>query len=310
MSVGYSTGGGTASAGADYAPANGTLTWADGDLSPRSFSIALVDDTLVESSETFEVRLANPGGGATLGSPAVATVSIADNDSTPPPQPAGTLQFSLPTYETAEGAAAVTITVTRTGGSSGAASVQYFTGPGSATAGADYQAVNGTLTWAAGDATPKTFTVPIVDDTVVEGPETFFVTLNGATGAALGAPATATVAIQDNDVATGPCGAAGHAWQPNTGAAYSCAGSCSPTPSPQTVTVSGDRVTVSPFHAGGAATFTGCFSSINSDSSTLTYFSQSNHRATITRTGNNAFSASIVSSGGGTCAFTCSRAGP
>ena len=49
-----------------------------------------------------------------LASPSSATVSIADNDSAPPPQ-TGALQFSLPGYETAEAAGAVTITVTRTG---------------------------------------------------------------------------------------------------------------------------------------------------------------------------------------------------
>jgi hypothetical protein len=85
----------------------------------------------------------------------------------------------------------------RVNGSSGAVSVQYFTGPGSATAGSDYQAVNGTLQWPSGDVGARTFTVPIVDDTATEQTETFFVTLNSPTGGAtLGVPATATVSIQ------------------------------------------------------------------------------------------------------------------
>ena len=310
VGVGYASAPGTAASGADFTPASGTLAWADGDASARTISIALADDTLVEGTETFTVTLSAPTGGATLGSPAAATVSIADNDS-PPQQPAGSIQFSASTYSTAENQGTVTVTATRTGGTNGTVTVQYFTGPSSATAGADYQAVNGTLAWETGDASPKSFTVPIINDTLVEGPETFFVTLNSPTGGAtLGAPATATVTITDDDVATGPCGSQGNAWQPNTGASYACSGNCDPCPSPQTITVNGDRVTVSPFHAGGAATFTGCSPSLQSDSSTLTYFGQSNHRATITRTSNNAFSANIVSSGGGSCSMSCFRVGP
>ncbi|HEX5634901.1 MAG TPA: hypothetical protein VFX50_16775, partial [Gemmatimonadales bacterium] len=130
------------------------------------------------------------------------------------------------------------------------------------------------------------------------------------TGASLGAPATVTVTINDNDVATGPCGQQGNAWQPNTGAAYACSGSCDPTPSPQTLTVNGDRVTLTPFHAGGAATFLGCTASLNSERNDLVYFGQANHRATITRSSGNAFNANITSSGGGTCFFSCTRSGP
>jgi hypothetical protein len=310
VTVQYFTGPGSATAGTDYQAVNGTLSWGNGDVSPKTFTVPIIDDTEVESTETFFVTLNSPTGGATLGAPVTATVSIADND-VAPPQPAGTIQFSTSSYATAEGQGSVPITATRTAGSNGAVTVQYSTAPGSATPGSDYQAVSGTLSWGNGDTSAKTFTVPIIDDAVVEPTETFSVLLGSPTGGAtLGAPATATVSIADNDVATGPCGAAGNAWQPNTGAAYNCSGNCTPSPSPQTVTVNGDRVTVSPFHAGGAATFTGCAAALNSDSSTLTYFNQAVHRATITRSSNLSYSAAIVASTGGTCSFTCSRAAP
>lgn len=309
VGVSYQAAAGTATAGTDFAPASGSLTWSDGDAAPRTISIALPDDSQAEQTETFTVSLGQPSGGALLASPSIATVSIADNDSAPPPQ-TGALQFSLPGYETAESASAVTITVLRNGGSAGAASVQYATASGSAAAGLDFQAVSGTLSWATGDSSPRTFTVPIINDTLVESTETFQVLLSAPSGATLGAPGAATVSIQDNDVASGPCGPAGSPWVANAGSSYVCSGNCNPCPSPQTITVSGDRVTVSPFHAGGAATFTGCGTTLNSDSSTLTYFGQSNHRATITRTSNNAFNASIVSSGGGSCAMSCFRVGP
>src|SRR6185436_1380258 len=50
----------------------------------------------------------------------------------------------------------------------------------------------------------KTFIVPIIDDSYAEGNETFSVVLSNPIGATLGAPATATVSITDNDGANGP----------------------------------------------------------------------------------------------------------
>jgi Calx-beta domain-containing protein len=305
-SVSYQTSAGNATAGADYQPVSGTLTWADGDDSPKSFSIALTDDTEVEAVETFNVSL-NTFTGASAGSPAVAVVSIADNDSTSP-APAGSLQFSSSQYGAAESGGAATITVLRVNGSSGPVSVQYFTGPGSATAGSDYQAVNGTLQWPNGDVGGRTFTVPIIDDTLSEQTETFFVTLNNPTGGAtLGVPATATVSIQDNDASTpiGPCGALGNAWQPNAGGPYTCSGSCQPIPSSPTVTVTGDLVTINPFHAGGAATFQGCGATLNSQSNNMIFFGQGGHRATITRQTNTSFSGNVNNGAGGSCDIMC-----
>ncbi len=124
----------------------------------------------------------------------------------------GTLQFSAPAYSVAENVAGglATITVTRTGGSAGLASVNYATANGTAfggascTAGVDYVATSGTLNWADADAAPKTFTVTICNDSLFENDETFNASLSGATGATLGAPATATVTITNDDSATAP----------------------------------------------------------------------------------------------------------
>ncbi|MGE0355276.1 MAG: Calx-beta domain-containing protein [Burkholderiales bacterium] len=295
---------GSATLGADYAA---VTAGAPVPMGQTTFDVTVtpIDDNAQEGTETVQLTLM-PGEGYALGVPSTAIMTITDNDGAPPQQP-GSIQLSASTYQTAEGQGAVTITATRTGGTSGQVTVGYNTGPSSATPGQDYSPVDGILAWGDGDATVKTFTVPIADDSLVEGPETFFVTIANPTGGAtLGSPSTASVTIADNDVATGPCGAQGHAWAGNPGT-YNCSGSCSPTPTPQTLTVNGDQLTLSPFHAGGAATFQGCSASLVSQSNTLTYFGQSNHTATITRSGNNAFNANIVSSGGGTCFFSCSR---
>ncbi len=116
--------------------------------------------------------------------------------STPVP---GTLAFSNTSYSVNENAGTATITVNRTGGSTGSVTVNYATSNGTATAGSDYAAVSGTLTFAAG-VTSQSFTVPITDDAAVESNETVNLTLSAVSGGAiLGSPATATLTIVDND---------------------------------------------------------------------------------------------------------------
>jgi hypothetical protein len=115
----------------------------------------------------------------------------------------GALQFSSAAYTIAENGANATITVNRTGGSSGSVTVNYATANGTATAGADYTAASGTLTFANG-VTSQTFTVPILDDAVVEPNETVTLTISNTTGGAtLGSPTSATLTIIDNDGVTG-----------------------------------------------------------------------------------------------------------
>lgn len=116
--------------------------------------------------------------------------------------PAGSIQLSGSGYSINENAGTVTITATRTGGSSGAVGISYATSNGTATAGSDYTAASGTLSWADGDTADKTFTVSITNDTAVESNETFNVTLSSPTGGAtLGTPSSAVVTILDNDSA-------------------------------------------------------------------------------------------------------------
>ncbi|HEX8617744.1 MAG TPA: Calx-beta domain-containing protein [Thermoanaerobaculia bacterium] len=112
---------------------------------------------------------------------------------------ASNVMFSSPTYQVNEGAGFVAVTVNRSGSASGPATVQYTTSNGSATAGADYTVTAGMLMWADGDAAPKVFQVPILEDGAIEGNETFTVTLSNATGATLGPVSVATVTIVDND---------------------------------------------------------------------------------------------------------------
>jgi hypothetical protein len=194
VSSNYTTSDGSASAGTDYSLSSGTVTWEDGDVSPKPLSVTIVNDSASEDSETFAIALSAPTNGATLGAPATATISIADDDEDP-----GTLQFSGASYSLAEGAGSVTISVSRTGGAGGTASVDFATSSRAAIAASDYTAIGGTLSWADGDSTPKSFAIPIVNDTSDEPDESFVVLISNVQGAAIGLPDMATVTIQDDD---------------------------------------------------------------------------------------------------------------
>jgi len=196
--------GGTATSGQDYPQYIdwvATLQWADGDAADKTFTIPITDDSLPEPDETVNLALVFPTGGAALGSPNTAVLTIVDNDSGS--SPAGTLQFSAGAYTVSEGGIEATMTVTRRGGSAGAVGVNVAAGGGTATSGQDYpQYIDwiATLQWADGDVADKTFTFPVFEDSVPEGDETVQLDLTMPTGgAALGTPSTALLTIVDND---------------------------------------------------------------------------------------------------------------
>ena len=139
VSVTFATSNGTATAPGDYTAVSPiTVSFANGDTASKTVNIPISDDTTVEANETVNLALTSPTGGATLGSPSTAVLTITDNDVAP----AGTIQFSAATYSVGENAGTATVTVTRTGGSSGAVSVTFATSNGTATAPGDYTAVS------------------------------------------------------------------------------------------------------------------------------------------------------------------------
>ncbi len=91
--------------------------------------------------------------------------------------------------------------MTRTGSSAGAVSATVNLTDGTATAPGDYTNTLITVNFANGDTAPKTVTIPIVNDTLVEGNETLNLSLGSPTGATIGTQNTATLNIVDDDVA-------------------------------------------------------------------------------------------------------------
>src|SRR5262249_7043847 len=158
----------TAKAGSDYSTTFGALTFAAGETS-KTFTVAILDDTLIEGNETFKLTLSSPTGGAHLGSSA-ATVTITDFEE-------GLLRLDRSTNTVAENGGTATFTVQRLNSSDGTVTVQFATSNGTATAGSDYVATTGMLTFAPGE-TSKSFAVTSLDDTLVEGDETLQVSLS------------------------------------------------------------------------------------------------------------------------------------
>ena len=94
--------------------------------------------------------------------------------------------------------AAVGFEVSLSRAASGSVTVDYATADGTATAGEDYTAVSGTLAFTAGEQT-KTIAVPLLDDVIDEGEETFTLRLSNAQGARI-TDGEATGTIENDDL--------------------------------------------------------------------------------------------------------------
>ena len=144
----------------------------------------------------------------TSDSPSNVTVELFDIDNIDiSVQNGGALRFLSSAVILAEGTGTATIAVIRANGSAGAASVTYSTSSGTAVggnacgAGVDFINTTGTLSWTAGETTPKTFTVTLCNDTENEEDEVFNLTLSAPQGSgALGSPSTATVTLANDDL--------------------------------------------------------------------------------------------------------------
>ena len=108
------------------------------------------------------------------------------------------VQFSAPTYTAGEGSGRATITVNRTGVAVGTLTATYTINDGTATAGSDYTAKTGKLSFTATQTT-KNIIVLIRNDTINEADETINLTLSDPVGGLLGGQSTAVLTVTDND---------------------------------------------------------------------------------------------------------------
>lgn len=113
---------------------------------------------------------------------------------------ASTIQFkNMPQYSVAEDLGPATVVVERVDDLESVVSVRYSTVDGTAIAGEDYTAVSGSLEFAAGE-TEHSIDIPIINDGVFEGAQSFNVDLaEPSAGAVLGSRWQTSVQINDND---------------------------------------------------------------------------------------------------------------
>jgi len=189
-SVNYSTANGSATSGSDFTAASGTLTFAPGDTS-KTISVATINDTAPETAETVLVNLSGPTGGATV-TTAQGSGTINDDDTTP-------ISFAVANASSVTEGGTLVFTVTKSGATSATTSVNYATANGTATAGSDYSATSGTLTFGPTE-TSKTVSVATIDDSATESAETVLLNLSSPNGGTV-STGQASGTINDNDVA-------------------------------------------------------------------------------------------------------------
>ena len=79
IAVTVATSDGTATAGADYTATTVTVSWADGETASKTVTVDILDDEVLEVDETVHLTLSTPTGGATLGTPSEADLTILDD---------------------------------------------------------------------------------------------------------------------------------------------------------------------------------------------------------------------------------------
>jgi len=188
--VHFATADGTALAGVNYSATSGTLTFTNGE-SLKAIPVPLIDNTNVTGDQAFSVNLSSPGAGAQLVSPVSATVVLQDAD-------AG-IHFTNAAMTVAKNGGSAVVTVVCSSTNPQPVSVSYYTQDGSAVAGVNYLSAAGTLTFSNG-MTTTTFTVSILNNTLVQSNLAFDVVLTNATGRGhVVSPGKQTVTIAESN---------------------------------------------------------------------------------------------------------------
>jgi hypothetical protein len=190
VSVAYATANLTATAGSDYVATSGTLTFPPGSTT-QNVAITVNGDVAPEDDEFLTVNLSSPTGAVLASGTALGT--IVDDDS-PPRISIG----SSVVHEGCDGTSTMTFGVHLSQPQATAVTVSFATANGSATAGSDYQATSGTVTFAPGQ-TFHTIDVTVIGDATLEPDEAFTVNLSGPSpGVTLTTPSATGTIINDD----------------------------------------------------------------------------------------------------------------
>jgi len=192
----------TPPAGASFVSASGT-GWSCGPLTSTT-TCRLASTLRAGQNSDLVLSYSAPAAGGTIQHTGQALLAqydpnLANNLDTETTQVACTVQLSATSYSAGEASANLTVTATRSSSNCPASSVQYDTAGGSAAPGLDFTDVTGTLSWANGESGDKSFTVPLLADSLDEISEKFTVILSSPLGAQLGSPSKASGIISDDD---------------------------------------------------------------------------------------------------------------
>ena len=203
FTVNYTTADGTAIAGSDYLTTSGVAAFNGTAGETITFVVPVINDNVGEPTEAFSILLSNVVPSGLVPASAINTVdgsvTILDDDGVT------SVRASVTTVD--EHAGTATVVLTLENAIQGGLTVDYSTADGTATAGLDYTAINGTASFVGNIGETFSFTVPINDDNVVEATEAFNIVLSNAVPLGIASAAgvnliDGSVSITDNDEAT------------------------------------------------------------------------------------------------------------
>jgi uncharacterized delta-60 repeat protein len=200
---------GTALDGVDYGGLTNTLVFAAGQTSVVVL-ISLTNDVILESDETVQLTLANPSAGTTLGAISNSQLTIVEDEAR--------VEIVSTTYSLIEYASFAQVELRRLGGSRHPLTVGFAALNGSATNGLDFAQPSGSVALAGDNLivltdgsgqtvfvpgeTRRVINIPLLDDTLGEGNETFSVILTNLTGPGGLPVGTFSLGAQTNTVVT------------------------------------------------------------------------------------------------------------
>ena len=200
LSIDYATVNGSAEAGSDFTAVSGTATFAGLVNETFTFSVAITNDIVQEGTESLGIQLSNAVPGGIVSPASIASIdgsiTILDDEVD------ASVSASITSVNESAGTATVTLTLDNA--VQDGFTVDYATADGTAQAGSDYTATNGTATFVGAANETFTFTVAINDDGVVEGTESLGILLSnvvpggGVLASSIGTT-NGSVTIVDND---------------------------------------------------------------------------------------------------------------
>jgi hypothetical protein len=157
VTIHVATANGTATAGSDYLATAATVTFTPGQTS-RTFTVPVLGDRIADYGETFTVALSNPSNAVVAGTAATGTIRDDEPTVSAP---------SVTVLEKNSGSTTATITVNLSNPYDQPITLTFATRDDTATAGSDYVATSGTLTFAPGE-TARQIAVAVLGDRVAE----------------------------------------------------------------------------------------------------------------------------------------------